>query len=169
MKDLSWARGPDPSQRVPDFDRPRSWKERPIDVRAEAAAQVGPQRRGEVIARRVAEWREQRGAAEAAEAADSCRRRGSASAGKRKSGRGSSSTSESGSDSLRTPEVRRRRRADPYYPSSWYLWRGDRGKAYVRAWQSYSWGLSERPKPWNEFEQEEAPDRRRLKFLRRKR
>ncbi len=166
MKDLSWARGPDPSHRFPDFDRPRSWKERPIDVRAEAAAQVGPQRRGEVIARRVAEWR---GAAEASEAAESFRRRGSAPAGKRKPGRGSPSTSKSGSDKLRTPEVRRRRLADPYYPSSWYLWRGDRGKAYVKAWRDYSWGLSERPKPWAEFEQEDAPDRRRLKFLRRKR
>ena len=168
MSDLDWAKGPAELLLTPDFDRPRSWKERPIDVRAEAAVQVGPQRRGEVIARRVAEWREQRDAAEAVEAADSSRPCGSASAGRTGTRRGSPRTSESDRDGLRTPEIRRRRRADPYYPSSWYLWMGERGKAYVRAWNKYSWGLSERPKPWDEFKQEAAPDRRRLKFLRRK-
>jgi hypothetical protein len=108
VTDLDWARGPDESRRAPGLDRPRSWKERPVDVRAEAAAQVGPQRRGEVIARRVAEWREQ-GEGDRAEP-----------------------------HRLRTPEVRRRRRNDPGYPSRWYLWRGEKGKSYVRAWESYS-------------------------------
>lgn len=158
MSEVSWARGPGDSHRVPDFDRSRSWKERPIDVRAEAAAQVGPQRRGEVIARRIEEWREQRVAAEAAEAPRCClpcdARTGEARA--------------TVSKGVREPEVRRRRKRDPYFPSSRYLWRGDKGKAYVRAWQNYSWGLGERPKPWAEFDEAKTPTRRRLKIGRRK-
>ncbi len=158
MSDLDWARGPAKELLAPGFDRPSSWKERPIDVRAEAAAQVGPQRRGEIIARRIGEWREQRDPAESADASR-CRPARGAQTGEPRA---------TASGGMREPEVRRRRKRDPYYPSSWYLWMGDRGKAYVRAWQSYSWGLGERPKPWAEFEQEDAADRRLLKFLRRK-
>ncbi len=157
MRDTNWARGPEASQRVPDFDRPRSWKERPIDVRAEAASQVGSQRRGEVIARRIAEWREQReaAAADAAEASRCCPPCGP-----------DAGEAAAEADRLRTPEVRQRRRHDPGYPSRWYLWRGDKGKAYVKAWESYSWGLSPRPKPWEEF-RADPPKRRRLSFRRR--
>ena len=158
MSDVGGTRGPDASHRVPDFGRPRSWKERPIDVRAEAAAQVGPQRRGEVIARRIEEWRTQSVAAEAAETPRCCLPCGPRTVEPRAPGR----------QAIREPEVRRRRKRDPYFPSSWYLWMGDRGKAYVRAWQSYSWGLGERPKPWAEFDEVETPTRRRLGFGRRK-
>ncbi|MEX1220104.1 MAG: hypothetical protein WEB05_06925 [Solirubrobacterales bacterium] len=129
----------------PDFDQPRSWKEQPIDVRAEAAAQVGPQRRGEVIARRVTEWREQLDSttAGASHCPVPCEP-------------GAAGAAPTDRESLRTPEVRRRRRRDPYYPSSWYLWRGEKGKAYVRAWESYSWGMSKRPEPWAEFSRDKA-------------
>jgi hypothetical protein len=154
VTDCEWARGPDASRLTPGFDRPRSWKERPIDVRAEAAAQVGPQRRGEVIARRIADIRDRREAARA-EAASRCPALRDTEA----IGAGSS-----GGEGLRTPEIRRRRRSDPYYPSSWFLWMGDKGKAYVRAWESYSWGMSERPEPWAEFSRSERTTRRRLPF-----
>ena len=43
--------------RVPSFSQPSGWKERPIDVRSEAMAQVGPQRRNQIVGRRIAEWR----------------------------------------------------------------------------------------------------------------
>ena len=45
---------------------------------------------------------------------------------------------------------------------------GDKGKACVRAWQDYSRGPGERPKPREEFDEVETLARRRLKFLRRK-
>ena len=44
----------------------------------------------------------------------------------------------------------------------------DKGKAYAWAWQKYSWGPGERPKPWKEFDEVETPTRRRLNFRRRK-
>jgi len=133
MNSLDWTKGPGRELLPPDFDRPRCWKERPIDVRAEAAAQVGPQRRAEVTARRIEEWREQLAKAEA-------------------SGR---IVVPLEGQSTREPEIRRRRRRDPYYPSSWYRWRGDKGRAYIKAWSSYSWGMAPRPEPWAEFSREE--------------
>ena len=123
MSDVDWARGPADTHLFPDFRQPRSWKERPIDVRAEAAAQVGPQRRGQIEARRIEEWREQRRKACPPGCGEEL-------------------------DFLREPEIRRRRRADPYYPSSWYRWMGEKGRAYIRAWNGYSWGLGPRPGPY---------------------
>ena len=86
MNSLDWTKGPGRELLPPDFDRPRCWKERPIDVRAE------------VTARRIEEWREQLAKAEA-------------------SGR---IVVPLEGQSTREPEIRRRRRRDPYYPSSWY-------------------------------------------------
>jgi hypothetical protein len=136
MSDLDWARGRANELLAPDFDRPRCWKERPIDVRAEALAQVGPKRRAEIRARRIEDSRDQKAEAEA-----NCRLAPPHEA-----------------EPIREPEIRRRRRRDPYYPSSWYRWRGDKGRAYISAWTNYSWGLSPRPKPWREFS--EAPPRK---------
>ena len=126
MNDLDWVRSLDDSHRFPEFGRPRSWKERPIDVRAEAAAQVGPQRRGQVEARRTEEWRRRRAAPERADPEDSGRRL--------------------------IPAIRRRRRADPYYPSGMIRYAGATGIAYARAWERYSWGLGSRPKSWRDFQ-----------------
>jgi len=129
VSDFDWTRGPGQELLPPDFDRPRCWKERPIDVRAEAAAQVGPQRRAEVTARRIEEWRKQRVEVEAEDSGRIFTRREP--------------------ERIREPAIRRRRRHDPFYPSSWFRWRGDKGRAYIEAWRSYSWGLAPRPKPWD--------------------
>ena len=130
MNDLDWVRSLDDSHRFPEFGRPRSWKERPIDVRAEAAAQVGPERRSQIESRRIGEWREQRDAEKSA-------------------------ATEDDSGQLPVPEIRRRRRADPGYPSGMIRYAGKKGLAYAAAWERYSWGLTARPKPWREFRQSE--------------
>ena len=98
MNDLDWVKVSGEDLLAPDFGRPRGRKERPIDVRAEAIGQVGPQRRSEIHARRTEEWREHR----------------------RSDSSGAPRSRREESSQLRTPEVRRRRRADPNYPSSWF-------------------------------------------------
>lgn len=126
MDDLSWIR-PGHSSHQFNLNEPKSWKDRPIDLRAEAIAQVRPQRRSQLNARRGEE------------------KRTSTRAG---------SGSRSWSDRAQEPEIRRVRKADASYPSRWYLWKGDAGRAYVRAWESYSWGLRTRPEPWCRFKSE---------------
>ncbi len=127
VNDLDWVRSLDDSRRFSEFGRPRSWKERPIDVRAEAADQVGPERRSQIESRRIEESREQRDAAKSA-------------------------ATEDDSGQLPVPEIRRRRRADPYYPSGMIRYAGATGIAYARAWERYSWGLGSRPKSWRDFQ-----------------
>lgn len=115
MTDYTWARNAEASLRVPNFypDRPRAWKERPIDVRAEAATQVGPeQSNSQIESRRIEVWREHRAYVGAPDAEDRPRR-------------------------LPVPEIRRRRRAEPGYPSGMIRYAGATGMAYARAWEQY--------------------------------
>lgn len=118
MNDFDWARPKAASGHGPDLESPGSWKDRPIDVRAEAALQVCPQRRSQVEARRA-----------------------------QASVRGQAL----GDNQMIEPEVRRIRKADPYFPNSRYRWMGEPGRAFISAWVAYSWGLSPRPEPWDRF------------------
>ncbi len=127
MSETDWVKDRGGPSRVPSFWPSKSWKERPIDVRAEAARQVGTERRGQLWGRRVDSWREDRGAKPKAKPVVF------------------------EADGSPEPPIRRRRKNDPGYPSRWYLWRGDDGRAYVRAWQSWSYGLGSRPDSFEDF------------------
>ena len=53
MSDTDWVKRRGGEFRAPSFSSGGSWKERPIDVRAEAARQVGRERQGQILARRT--------------------------------------------------------------------------------------------------------------------
>jgi hypothetical protein len=127
VSETDWIKDRGGPSRVPSFRASGSWKERPIDVRAEAARQVGTERRGQLWARRVESWRDDQGTKPAPEPVVI------------------------EADGSPEPPIRRRRKNDPGYPSRWYLWRGEDGKAYVRAWQSWSYGLGARPGSFENF------------------
>ncbi len=127
MSDTDWVKDRGGPSRVPSFRSSGSWKERPIDVRAEAARQVGTERRGQLWGRRVDSGREDRGANPKPKPAVF------------------------EADGSPEPPIRSRRKNDPGFPSRWYLWRGDDGRAYVRAWQSWSYGLGSRPGSFEDF------------------
>jgi hypothetical protein len=127
VSETDWIKDRGGPSRVPSFRSSGSWKERPIDVRAEAAGQVGTERRGQLWGRRVDAWRESRGAKPKLKPVVF------------------------EADGSPEPPIRRRRKNDPGYPSRWYLWRGDDGRAYVRAWQSWSYGLGSRPDSFEDF------------------
>ena len=139
MSETDWVRDRGGPSRVPSFQSGASWKERPLDVRAEAARQVGSERRGHLWARRVDAWRESERTKPAPEPVVY------------------------EADGTPEPLIRRRRKNDPGYPSRWYLWRGDDGRAYVRAWQSWSYGLGSRPGSFEDF----VAERKRLQKKRR--
>jgi hypothetical protein len=127
MSGTDWVRKRGGPSRVPSFRSGGSWKERPIDVRAEAARQVNSERRGQLWARRVESWREAQRATPAPEPVVF------------------------ENDGTPEPPIRRRRKKDPGYPSRWYLWRGENGKAYVAAWNTWSYGLGPRPGSFDDF------------------
>lgn len=128
MSETGWIRSKGGPTRAPGFREGTSWKERPIDVRAEAARQVGSERRGQLWARRVDAYR----------------------GAKRNKPAPRPPVFEA--DGSPEPPIRRQRKNDPGFPSSWYRWRGERGRAYIEAWVRWTYGLGSRPPGWREFQ-----------------
>ncbi len=143
MSETDWVKDRGGPSRVPSFRPSKSWKERPIDVRAEAARQVGTERRGQLWGRRVDSWREDRGA------------------------KPKPKPVVFEADGSPEPPIRRRRKNDPGFPSRWYLWRGDDGRAYVRAWQSWSYGLGSRPGSFEDFVATRRKQKEKRRWLKR--
>ena len=127
MSETDWVKKRGGDFRTPSFSAGGSWKDRPIDVRTEAARQVGRERQGQIRARRTESWRSTRTATVAPRPVVL------------------------ENDGTPEPPIRRQRKKDPGYPSSWYRWRGERGRAYIEAWRRWSYGLGERPGPFREF------------------
>lgn len=127
MSDTDWVKRRGGPYRTPSFSGSESWKERPIDVRAEAARQVGTERRGQIQARRTEAWRSA------------------------PSPRTAPRPVVLENDGTPEPPIRGRRKKDPGYPSSWYRWRGEKGRAYIEAWNNWSYGLGPQPGSYREF------------------
>lgn len=127
MSEADWVQKRGDGFPAPASTAESSWKERPEDVRAEAARQVGRERQGQILARRSENWRSAR-AAERAPTPVVLE-----------------------NDGTPEPPIRRLRKKDPGYPSSWYRWRGERGRAYIEAWRRWSYGLGERPGSFQDF------------------